>query len=141
MSKHNEKTIAHMSMIQGVITLLETNCFTLKALAMTLAVAILAFIGTLDNPMWAYPLVGYLPIVVFWIMDAKYLQLGRRYRNLFEMVRGESSDLKEEFTMNINTIKDEVDSTIAIAFSWSIMWFYLSILSTFTLVIYCTYSS
>jgi hypothetical protein len=37
------------------------------------------------------------------------------------MVRGESSDLKEEFTMNINTIKDEVDSTIAIAFSWSIL--------------------
>jgi len=42
MDKHDKISIAHMSMIQGIFTRLETNSFTLKALAMTLATAVLA---------------------------------------------------------------------------------------------------
>jgi len=72
MDKHDEVSIAHMTMIQGVVTRLETNSFTLKAIAMTLAVAVLAFTGSVKNPNWVYPLSGCLPVIVFWIMDAKY---------------------------------------------------------------------
>ncbi len=54
MDKHDEMSIAHMSMIQGIVTRLETNSFTLKALAMTIAAAILAFVGSVDNPNWVY---------------------------------------------------------------------------------------
>lgn len=50
MEEHNESSIAHMAMIQSVVTRLETNSFTLKALTMTLAVAILAFMGSIDDP-------------------------------------------------------------------------------------------
>ena len=70
MAEHNEKTIAHMNMIQGVITRLETNCFTLKAMAMTMAAALLAFLGSIENPNWVYPAAVCLPVVVFWAMDA-----------------------------------------------------------------------
>ena len=43
MTEYNDASIAHMTMIQGVISRLETNALTLKALAMTLATAVLAF--------------------------------------------------------------------------------------------------
>lgn len=69
MPAHNDNAIAHMNMIQGVITRLETNCFTLKAMAMTMAAALLAFLGSIENPNWIYPAAVCLPILVFWAMD------------------------------------------------------------------------
>ena len=56
MKDFDEAALAHMAMIQGVITRLETNSFTLKALAMTLSAAVIAFIGSIEKPNWTYPL-------------------------------------------------------------------------------------
>lgn len=128
----SETTIAHMSMIQGVITRLESNCFTLKALAMTLAVAILAFLGSVQKPNWVYPVAGCFPVVVFWIMDAQYLRLGRLFRRLFNAVR--KGEVDEPFSMNFKAYEKDEQSALRIAFSWSILWFYFSILGTFAVV-------
>ncbi len=129
---HNETTIAHMAMIQGVVTRLETNCFTLKALAMTLAVAVLAFLGSVQKPNWVYPLAGCFPVIVFWIMDAQYLRLGRLFRRLYNGVR--SGELDEPFSMNFKAYEKDEQSMLRVAFSWSILWFYLSILAAFAVV-------
>ena len=129
---HSEATIAHMTMIQGVVTRLETNCFTLKALAMTLAVAVLAFLGSVQKPNWVYPLAGCFPVIVFWIMDAQYLRLGRLFRRLYNAVR--SDELVEPFSMNFKEYEKDEQNTLRIAFSWSILWFYLSILAAFAVV-------
>lgn len=132
MAEHNEQTIAHMNMIQGVVTRLETNCFTLKAMAMTIAAALLAFIGTLENPNWVYPIAAILPIIVFWIMDAQYLRLGRCFRRLFDTVR--KHECKEPFSMDIsNHIKAE-KSVFKIMFTWSAASFYGIILVTFLFI-------
>ena len=133
MDKHNEVSIAHMSMIQGVVTRLETNSFTLKALAMTLAAAVLAFSGSVQNPNWVYPFAGCFPVLIFWIMDAKYLRLGRLFRRLFDSVR--LGNIDEPFSMNIKPYTKEEQSVIRIAFSWSVCWFYLSIIIAFAIVI------
>jgi hypothetical protein len=127
---HNDK-IAHMSMIQGVITRLETNSFTLKALAMTLAAAVLAFSGSVKKPSWVYPLAGCFPVVVFWIMDAQYLRLGRLFRRLYDSVR--LGKEKKPFSMNIKPFKKDEQSVVRIAFSWSVCWFYLSIIVAFAI--------
>ena len=132
MAEHNEKTIAHMGMIQGVVTRLETNSFTLKALAMTLAAAVLAFLGSVENPNWVYPLAGCFPVIVFWIMDAQYLRLGRLFRRLYNAVR--QHQVNEPFSMNFKEYEKDEQSTLRIAFSWSILWFYLSILIAFGVV-------
>jgi len=129
---HNETSIAHMGMIQGVVTRLETNCFTLKALAMTLAVAVLAFLGSIEKPNWVYPLAGCFPAIVFWIMDAQYLRLGRLFRRLYNGVR--SGEVDEPFSMDFRASERYEQSTFRIAFSWSILWFYLSILVAFGIV-------
>lgn len=132
MHEHNEVSIAHMSMIQGVVTRLETNSFTLKTLAMTLAVAVLAFTGSVKNPSWIYPFSGCLPVVIFWIMDAKYLRLGRLFRHLFNAVR--KGDVENAFSMDISKYLKKEQSTLRIAFSWSVCWFYLSIILAFIVV-------
>ena len=132
MDKHDEVSIAHMSMIQGVVTRLETNSFTLKALAMTLAAAVLAFTGSVKNPNWVYPLAGCFPVLVFWLMDAKYLRMGRLFRRLFNSVR--LGNVDEPFSMNIEPFMDEEQSVLRIAFSWSVCWFYISIIIAFAIV-------
>ena len=132
MDKHNDISIAHMSMIQGVVTRLETNSFTLKALAMTLAVAVLAFFGSVKNSNWVYPLAGCFPVFIFWIMDASYLRMGGLFRRLYDSVR--LGNIDEPFSMNIKPYMNEEQSVIRIAFSWSVCWFYLSIIITFAIV-------
>jgi len=132
MRDFDEATIAHMNMIQGIVTRLETNCFTLKALAMTLAAALLAFAGSVEKPSWIYALAGSLPVVVFWIMDARYLRLGRLFRHLFTAVR--KGDASEPFTMDISSYTKTEQSVLRIAFSWSILWYYAAILVAFLIV-------
>lgn len=132
MKELSQSEISHMSMIQGVITRLETNCFTLKALAMTIAAAVLAFTGTTHKPSWIYPIAGVLPIIIFWIMDAQYLRLGRLFRQLYNAVR--NGEIDEPFTMNIKPYMKDEQCVICIAASWSICWYYLSILVTFVII-------
>ncbi len=129
MPEHNDKTIAHMNMIQGVITRLESNCFTLKAMAMTMAAALLAFLGAIENPNWIYPSAVCLPVVVFWAMDAQYLRLGRCFRHLFNSVR--KQECIDAFSMDISQFKQNEQSVIRIMFSWSVSLFYMSILVAF----------
>jgi hypothetical protein len=132
MNDYDEGTIAHMGIIQGVVTRLETNSFTLKALAMTLAAALLAFVGLVEKPNLVYPLAGCLPVTVFWIMDAQYLRLGRLFRRLYDAIR--RGDVKEPFSMNFKAYEKDEQSTLRIAVSWSVLWFYLSILIAFVVV-------
>lgn len=132
MTEYNDASIAHMTMIQGVISRLETNALTLKALAMTLATAVLAFFGSVENPDWVYPLAGCLPVLVFWYLDAKYLWLGRLFRRLYNGVR--LKEVTEPFTMNIEPYQDQEQSVLRIAFSWSVGWVYSLIIITFMVV-------
>ena len=133
MSKHDEVSIAHMYMIQDVVTRLETNCFMLKAVCMSLVVALLAFMSSTDNASYYYILFGCVPIVIFWIMDAVYLRMGRMFRKLFNKVR--LHQMNDPFSMDISPYKDEVPSLFRTAVSWSIVWYYLSILLVFLFVI------
>jgi hypothetical protein len=132
MVEHNDISIAHMSMIQGIVTRLETNCFTLKAMTMTLAVALLALMGSIDKPNWVYPMAGCLPVTIFWIMDAHYLRLGRLFRRLFNDVRKHKID--DPFSMNIKPYFAEEQPTMRIAVSWSVFWYYATILLTFAFI-------
>ena len=98
---------------------------------MTLAAAVLAFSGSVKNPNWIYPFAGFFPILVFWIMDANYLRMGRLFRRLYDSVR--MGNRNEPFTMNIKPYIKEEQNVLRIAFSWSVCWFYLSIIIAFAI--------
>ncbi len=121
----SDQQIAHLGMIQGVINRMASNSFALKALAVTIAAAIIAITGTQQDASASVSYVGLFPVVVFWLIDAKYLRLERLYRKLYDHIR--SGGEFEAFSMNTTSFNKGVSSTLRIAISWSVIWFYLAV--------------
>lgn len=97
-----EKKIKHMEMIQDIINRMATNSFALKGWAVTLVAGIFALSSKDSDKM--YFLIAYVPIVVFWGLDAYYLLEERLFRSLYNKVR----ILKEcEIDFNMNTSSAE----------------------------------
>ena len=119
-----DKKLAHLEMIQAVITRMASNSFALKGWAVTLVAGLFALSGKDANQF--YYLVTYIPIVVFWYLDAYYLCQERMYRNLYEKVRKLDED-KIDFSMNAAAKEFQTDkTTVANCFlSKTILGFYL----------------
>lgn len=129
--------VAHLGMIQNVITRMAGNSFALKTLSVTLVTAVIALIGAIDDPQPLYIAAAGLPVVVFWWMDAKYLQLERLYRALYDDVRNGAA--VAPFDMRANQYLAQTQSVPRIAFSWSVVAIYLTLLCVLILVGYALY--
>ena len=81
----NTDYIQHLEMIQKVVKRLANNSFTYKGWSITLISALLVLSATDMQPSFA--LVGLLPAICFWWLDAYYLRQERLYRRLFDEVR------------------------------------------------------
>ena len=81
MSVFSDAKIKHLEMIQAVITRMAQNSFSLKGWSVTLVVGALALSVQTTNQFFF--LVAYPPILLFWGLDAYYLQLERKYRVLY----------------------------------------------------------
>lgn len=92
-----ENKCRYLEMIQGVINRMAANSFSLKGWAVTLVAGILVLA---DKDRW-YFLIAYIPIIVFWGLDAYYLLLERRYRALYDKARM-MNDEHIDFSMNVN---------------------------------------
>ena len=119
-----EKKLAHLEMIQAVITRMAGNSFALKGWAVTLVAGLFALSSKDANQF--YYLVTYIPIVVFWYLDSYYLCQERMYRNLYEKVR-KLSEQEIDFSMNAAAEEFRTDkTTVANCFlSKTILGFYL----------------
>lgn len=80
-----ENKIKHLEMIQGVINRMASNSFALKGWAVTLIAGV--FLLAEKDADKLYCLVAYIPIIVFWWLDAYYLLQERLYRSLYEKIR------------------------------------------------------
>lgn len=98
----NEKKLAHLEMIQGVINRMASNSFSLKGWAVTLVAGI--FVLSSKDADKLYFLVAYLPVIAFWFLDSYYLMQGRRYRFLYDKVRKLS---EEDIDFDMNAQKEE----------------------------------
>ena len=119
-----EKKLAHLDMIQAVITGMAGNSFSLKGWAVTLVAGLFALSGKDANQF--YYLVTYIPILVFWYLDAYYLCQERMYRNLYEKVRKLGED-EIDFSMNAAAKEFQTEkTTVSNCFlSKTILGFYL----------------
>ena len=61
----------HLELVQGVINRMANNSFMLKGWAVTLVAGIFALAGKDTDKL--YFLVTYVPVLVFWGLDAYYL--------------------------------------------------------------------
>ena len=133
MTEADQQTrIAHLQMIQGVITRMAGNSFSLKTLAVTLTTGVVALLGTMQtfNPLYLFTLL--LPIAVFWWLDARYLQLERLYRRLYDEVR--HGAIADPFGMDTRPYREAEASVVRIAWSWSVAWIYLGLVAVLGIV-------
>ena len=76
-----DEKLKHLEFIQDVITRMNTNSFQLKGWAVTIVSAILALYASTKNGQFV--LMAAPAIVIFWLLDAYYLNQERKYRGLY----------------------------------------------------------
>lgn len=90
----------HLELVQGVINRMASNSFMLKGWAVTLVAGIFALAGKDTDKL--YFLGAYVPIIIFWGLDAYYLLQERLYRSLYDKVRQMDED-KIDFSLKATT--------------------------------------
>ena len=123
----------HLEMIQGIINRMASNSFMLKGWAVTLVAGIFALAAKDSNKL--YFIITYVPIFVFWGLDAYYLRQERLYRKLYDKVR-KQNEAEIDFSMNANLPEFKCKQTTYVdsLFSTTEKWFYLP-LALLTLIV------
>ena len=95
-----ESKLKHLELIQAVISRMASNSFRLKEWTVVLVSAIL-FLAARENS-GDIALIGLVPAVLFWGLDAYYLRQERLYRALYDEVRLQSPT-EIDFSMDTRT--------------------------------------
>lgn len=112
--------IEEIKIIQDIIKRLAFNSFMIKGWAITLVVVTLLLKGDKYQV-----LISFIPLIVFWFLNAYFLWQERMYRKLYDWVV--SNRLKTDeylFDMNAYQFKGDVQSKFRIMFSITLGWFY-----------------
>jgi hypothetical protein len=115
--------IKELEIIQGIINRMANNSFMIKGWTITLVVVTLLLKG--DK---YHTFIAFIPILVFWFLDAYFLRLERLYRRLYNWVK--DNRLKTEdflFDLNYKRFEKNEQSILRIMFSITLGLFYGSI--------------
>jgi hypothetical protein len=118
-----EYMLKEIEIIQDIIKRMAFNSFMIKGWAITLVVVTLLLKGN-KYQVW----IAFIPLLVFWFLDAYFLWQERLYRKLYDWVINNRLKTEEYlFDMNAYRFKDKVQSKFRIMFSITLGWFYGSI--------------
>lgn len=122
--------LKEIEVIQDIIKRMAKNSFLIKGWTVTLVVATL-LLETKDYMV----LIAFIPLIVFWILDAYFLHQERLFRKLYEWVIVNRLESEENLLdMNTERFKDKVDGIPKTMISLTLLLFYGSIF--FLIVIY-----
>lgn len=124
-----EEKLKYLEFIQGVITRMNSNSFTIKTWMMTILAAFIALYANSQNE-W-YLLLATGPILIFWFLDAYYLKMERQYRQLYNHAVADDVQL---FDMDASKYKE---CYCEILFSKTIVWIYLPIILSLAITWLC----
>lgn len=85
-----ENKIKHLEFIQSTITRMNQNSFQIKGWMITIVSALLALYASSEKPV--YIVIAVVPAIIFWFLDAYYLQQERRFRGVYNDVAGLSPE-------------------------------------------------
>lgn len=113
-----------VEIVQDIISRMGSNSFLIKGWAITLIVASLII-----NGFMYHHYVAFLPLVVFWCLDAYFLRMERLYRKLYDwlIVNRQKSD---EYLLDMNKASlekrfgKEVRCLLQVMFSKTLVTFY-----------------
>ena len=121
-------------MIQGIITRMNQNSFMLKGWMITIVSALLAIYADKGNI--GYLIVSIFPILVFWFLDAYYLQQERKFRGIYsDIVEGKDLPLFKMSIGEYNKKKDCKYSYCDVFWSKTIAGLYCTILVFIVLIV------
>lgn len=89
--------IRHLEFLQGVIARMAGASASIKNLCLVIVAGALAFIATAQQPTLA--LYAAALTVVFWFLDARYLQQERWFRDMYDAQRALDPSEKASFEM------------------------------------------
>lgn len=116
-----EYMLKEIDIIQDIIKRMAFNSFMIKGWAITLVVVTLLLKGTEKHQVW----IAFIPLVVFWFLDAYFLRQEKMYRKLYKWVINNRLKTEEYlFDMNARRFEKEVQSIPRIMFSITLGWFY-----------------
>jgi len=119
-----EYMLKEIEIIQDIIKRMAFNSFMIKGWTIILVVVSLLLKGTEKYKIW----ISFIPLLIFWFLDAYFLWQERMYRKLYDWVINNRLKTEEHlFDMNAYRFKDEVQSKFRIMFSITLGWFYCSI--------------
>ena len=108
-----ESKIAHLQMIQAVITRLAGNSFMIKRWSVTLVAALFA-LGAANSNNEFFVYLAYFPAFMFWALDAYCLRQEQLFRKLYDHVLGAQRG-QSDFSMNTQRFDRHVDGTWSVA--------------------------
>lgn len=120
-----------IELIQRIIDRMARNSFLIKGWTLTLVVATLLLKGS-ENMV----LIAFIPLIVFWFLDAYFLHQERLFRELYKWVvenRLKTTDYM--FDMNTMRFKKNVDKIPRVMISTTLFSFYFTIF-----ILICLYS-
>lgn len=97
-----DEQIKHLEFIQDVVTRMNSNSFQLKGWCITILSALCAIYSTERNV--GFIAVSFMPTILFWCLDAYYLQQERRFRGLYRDVAKGNEEISV-FSMPIHRYK------------------------------------
>ena len=128
-----EYKIKHLEMLQNTITRMSGNSFLLKGWTVTLMTGIFVLSDKDSNRLFF--LGAYIPLFVFWGMDAFYLHQERLFRKLYDYVRVQKPQ-QVDFSMNPAAVRSNSKKNryLDCLFSITELGFYLPLLLLYSVL-------
>ena len=127
--------LKEIDLIQAVVTRMANTSFLIKGWSVTM----MTFIFATKSEPKALPLV-FVPILLFWILDAYFLQQERLYRKLYQWVV-ENRMLSDKYLFSLSTarVQNQKKLLIQVMFSTTLIVFYGgALLLVITYIFYIT---
>jgi|ERR1035438_655764 hypothetical protein len=127
----DENKRKHLEFIQNIITRMNANSFVIKGWSVTLVSALFALAADKSN--LKFVLVAYIPVIVFWILDAFFLSQEKQYRALYKQVAAKN-EKDIDFNLNASTFNSEGRGWFCSIFTKTLIPFHGALLSVLALV-------
>ena len=121
-----ENKVAHLEMIQRVITRMASNSFLIKRWSVTLVAALFALTAVNMNVL--FTCLAFFPIFMFWALDAYFLRQEKLFQKLYDHVR--LSD-RVDFSMDTRPFEEQVAGIFGVVWSVTLQLFH----GTITIVV------
>ncbi len=124
--------IAHLSMIQGVISRLSGFSASAKNFCITVMAALVAV--AFQKPVPALVWAGITVPILFALLDAYYLAQGKRFRDLYEAVSAAPVAIAGEMSLKSRALNSAL--VLKSMLSLSVGGFYLALLTGMSILLY-----